>query len=282
MKLLSVSFLLILLSCAFLLNRISESAEKATPIEQPKRAPSPPNQPASAGDIQRESTNEGDTSTKESVLQNKLAAEDAKYKRQSEDRQIEIQQRIADFTGLLVIVGALQFLITGIAIYIAIKSTKAAQQSAIAANRALKITRPYIFVSHAKLTGVDSAVPTDIRVQFRVENLGKGPAIIVEAKGNITHSLPVVDDFSNCTTLNPKVPIVKADTLTKKVIHGERPTPIQIDAIQKEELKIFCYGIISYKDILGNPYKTTFLWEYRFTLQRRYMITGPDEYNRRT
>lgn len=98
MKLLSVSFLLILLSRVFLLSAASESADKPIPEKTPQSVSSPENKKTQASEPTEERQEQERSAPKTQALAPKPSPANDTAQSEYEQRHIDIQEQIADYT----------------------------------------------------------------------------------------------------------------------------------------------------------------------------------------
>jgi hypothetical protein len=130
------------------------------------------------------------------------------------------------------------------------KAAKAAQDSADALS---KIEKAYIFIS-VEFKHFD--------IFIKLTNHGKTPAILTKAHGS----------WVSQKTCPSKIDRrINADIPDGIVISGSKPYSIRIppaiDAMDCRAFKdsgdiLFCYGLVEYKDVLGNSRETGFCWQH--------------------
>jgi hypothetical protein len=184
-----------------------------------------------------------------------LPPKELKYRRDTDQKQIEIQQRIAAFTGHLVIVGFLQVLIAGIGlagILISNKAANAAKVSAEATMDAVKLARDNARIE-LRAWGTVEIAPVRIiadkpsRFTIQVKNHGRTPA---QLKQIIVHE-PVLDDIFPTPDLDAKptgnlptgMTIQNNDNFND--IRNIEPMPEdRIKAVENKDAFLLIYGAI--------------------------------------
>jgi hypothetical protein len=162
------------------------------------------------------------------------------------------------------------------------KIAEAARQSAGASKLALKADRPYLLLESAKLNGVEIGAEETYRslayafgdlrpykdfspeATFTFRNYGKGPALIDKILAEFSPKVepPEHRDFSECRDLPLRVGAVGADKQMKISIQMRRVTEEDYAAVQSETKKMLAYGVVIYRDVLGEGYETGFSWLY--------------------
>lgn len=253
-----------LFTCPFLLGGISESAEQPKVVESLKRTPVTAKNSAKSSNEKAERETQEKPAAEEFAPHKNRDADEAKYRRDSDQKQIEIQERIAGFTGRLVVIGFLQVLVAGIglaAIYVSWIAAKAAKQSAdIARDALIKLERPFVFVTEFPwLWHADTGRPGRYwyTIHPNVKNTGRTPAtqIFIAFEYAVRDSpLPDAFDFplgtKGLTTPIPPGGIIGGPT-------GSITDDILL-AIQMGTKYLYAWGCIEYQDSFeGTPTHTT-------------------------
>jgi hypothetical protein len=152
---------------------------------------------------------------------------------------------LAVFTGVLAVVGVLQFLILR------------------RQNRYfVRIERAYIFVEvDANEDAISHSPPSLIAVTIR--NLGKTPAILIKLQVRIDRKSIVYPTLKNVDALNN---IIAQGTFIQSGQWETRHLQYSLTAeewakIKQGETGLICYGCIEYKDVFHITHKTGFSWE---------------------
>lgn len=200
---------------------------------------------------------------------------------QIQSELITIEGRIANFTLLLVLVGALQF-------FASLFAACAARSSARAASLALKSDRPYLLLDMAQLFGLPPKIPpsvetwdnaiTEAKISFK--NYGRGPALIenIIVKLKVVAELPAPKDFSECTEWKATVDAVPP-AAGLVFTTGSRDAMIsdsEIDSVLKKARTLIVYGRVQYKDVFETQYETGFFW-VAFIFDNLRLIGSPME-----
>jgi hypothetical protein len=211
----------------------------------------------------------------------------AEIKKNRDDQSTQERHSII-FNCLLVAIGALQ---GGALIYTALVTNKAANAAKDAAEALPTVERAYIFIV-AELKYSDpintkderSVCSSRLRVEFRLENHGKTPAVI----NSIDAQLRVWSEEPDNTRHIPSV-ILPNETIIKS---GDSWTPpnsplnfgvdeAMADAIANQTAVIWFYGSILYQDMFGNDRVTRFRWG-RSEIFDIFGPRGAVPYNQRT
>jgi hypothetical protein len=214
---------------------------------------------------------------------------------QLESQLVSTEERLADFTLLLVVVGVLQVL--------------AASVQAYSAKLTLKISRPYLLVERvvfgvlplmldnepppsAELT-VDNFLTVLLGAAVQLRNHGSGPALLTKF---VVRMKPVEDIvipkyFADCRQRDLEQEAVPPDcALWFRTDSGDGASisKAEAKAILSGEKTLLAYGRVSYEDVVRNRYETAFCWvcsqpqraNWGETRGRGYR--GPKAHNRHT
>lgn len=289
MKPLKLSFALILIGSALLLSGASESAEQLAPKQSPQSSRSAESKKTQAGKPASKGNQEEKPSDKELPTPKQPSTGDFDQQRGYEKRQIQIQERIADYTYALVIVGGIlgclqvmvmlfTYFVTNKAANAAENSTKiATQQSEFLRNR----ERPWLLVQaeNWKMPG-----PYDRGfggpVEWTIANVGRSPALITE----LVAEVDVVP-----YPLEDKMPIYSAPAKFARFIigpNGKHTTQAEniVDAAELQsiftgKMCLMFFGYIRYEDMVGTQHRTRFCSTWR--IDGEYWIfqrIGPSSY----
>jgi len=278
MKLLSVSFALILIALVLPLNDASESGEITKPKETERQS--------------NEAKRQQQEANKQTAPPDKPVIEQAPhspYDRSTTKDQTHQQEEqpwkpsdiaIAVFTGCLVLVGIAQVFVylrqakymrrglrlTRQSIDVAKASVAVSERSVTAALLALRSDRPYLCVEDIKLTGISQPSESGLITAFIiVANYGKGPAFIGEAVGTIR----IVDgelpprNYDGCKELGMTTVIRPGMSLPDSLMATIR----QFSDKEREEFLagddrkyLVVYGRIKYRDLTDGEYVEGFYW----------------------
>lgn len=173
----------------------------------------------------------------------------------------------------------------------------AARDNAVAAKKsadvAAKSDRPVLVVEGYVPNNIGGLGQTNERitsVNFRIANCGKGPALDVEASGNIkVANAPIIPPyFGDCKTVPLRQRVVEASkNIPAFVAYMPHKGAVllsneEVADANEGRRRLFVYGQITYRDIHRNQYRTLFGVEYlppRFSGPERF-FPSPDEYNR--
>jgi hypothetical protein len=173
------------------------------------------------------------------------------------------------------------------------ETAKAAEAAKRSADVAAKSDRPVLvvenFVPH-NVGGFGQTYDKFTSIDFRIANCGKGPALEVEASGNIkvARALSMPPDFGDCRTVPMRHRVVEASkNIAAFVAYMPNKAAVllsnqEVTDANEGRTKLFVYGQITYCDIHRNRYRTLFSTEYlpaRFAGPERF-FPSPDEYNR--
>jgi hypothetical protein len=268
---------LVLVLLVVFFSATASATRGATPSNTPRQRPSGTNSSQiQSHDDQTEREHGGSTYPIASVGQ----LEPAPSQTKAPDRNEQIQGETAEFTALLVFVGLLQVGAALLQWCTSRSASRAARDSAEAARLALKANRPFLWVR--KVEG-ENDIPTtapDLGAEFAdpnivtltncsVQNLGKGPAFIIEVKARLKFTpnpLPLPPTFDDCLVVEVLQPVVTESEPTIFPIRGggvdTQDALKMVDTNAAE--KFACYGKIRYRDVFGNTYRATFGFSRQF------------------
>jgi hypothetical protein len=297
------SFLLILIASALFLSA-------GSPSPQPRPTPSPrPTESASPQIEQQNKPSENNHSIPAAAPTDLNQIHSIPSKTPTPDSNEEIQRelitlegKIAAFTLLLVLVGALQFAAAPAQTCAAKKAGGAAVSSARAAELALRATRPFVlldklkmcnFEPRSRLTSSSILTVADITAT----NAGNGTAIITKiiARMKLTErpfpSRSNPPDFTDCQEMwawwiKPNVIATKGNTNFKVRFEGNNLPDESYNKLKAHDnIALALYGMITYEDVFEGIYETTFgylySWGYSDTGEGSwgFQVVAP-EYNR--
>jgi hypothetical protein len=224
----------------------------------------------------------------------------------SDNTSDHIQSEIAQFTFLLVIIGGLQAIAGFFQWYASHQSARAASTSAKAAELALNANRPYIWVK--KIEGQKGPPNPDLPPEVTdiiasancfIQNLGKGPAFIIEVRGTLKFTyppLPMPASFSDCGRVHILQPVVTEAEPTNFFVPSRGGSLFVMSPCGSVDTshvndpnnrgRFVCYGVIRYRDVYGNRYESTFGYHRQWLTFgdpdkfQWLFVRGPDEYNR--
>lgn len=188
---------------------------------------------------------------------------------------------LAVFTGLLVsVTGDLH------------KATEAATKVAMATDR------PYLFsfsgwVKQEPIVSESPGFQGGIgSISCEIQNFGKGPAVISEIRARLKFAQPVLPSparFDDCFKIAVGQKVIPPGERTNFFVRLlDSISSNDVDNMYDENVlaQLYCYGVICYCDIHGNPGWTTF--GFHRTRGKRpdenmpgwLWVMGPEEYNR--
>lgn len=193
--------------------------------------------------------------------------------RKNQQENTSINNRIANLTMWLVIVGILQFA-TFIAQSIILgKSLASTKRAANAAKQSVEIIpnieRAYVFVQvHFHQEFMPSNGYTEYLAKIGIVNKGKTPAILSDWSC-VAWVLGMDGELPSLAETDFDKPWIPAGTVVIGA-DGERVenVNIQTNAVEMKLLeqhlkRLVCYGVVSYEDVFGNSHQTGFHWEYQ-------------------
>jgi len=190
---------------------------------------------------------------------------------------VAIEGKIANFTLLLVLVGALQVVAAVFQVRASGKAAASATSSAEAARAALLANRPYLLPNKATLSM--NGILTDQRIVWATNvwlegvgvefvNSGNGPAIVDRVVGQMrlqefADDYPPSQDFTRCKELRHSNDVVVSDG--KVTFHSNEGDDGMGFAVRRQQFERFYtgkdvlfYGCVYYSDALRNEYRTEF------------------------
>ncbi len=231
-------------------------------MEAPKGSPVTPNQSTNSSDPGDERQQKENAAKDKTSPEKQQAANELEYRRKYDQKQVEIQERIADLTGSLVIIGAFQ---VGVAV-IGLGAIIVAYMSVQSADRGLRaVERPWLSITvEPKYT--PKAGPHD--VVYVITNGGKTPAILKQL-----HFFLSVSDHHLHFPGGPapeQIPEGKLPTVANifpAASHAQvmktHPVPIdQINAVNEETMFLIIHGVAFYDDVFGERHLSRFYQVY--------------------
>ena len=206
--------------------------------------------------------------------------EELERERKNQQENTPINNRIANFTKLLVIVGVLQFatfiaqaIILSISLIATKKAADAAKQSAEVAAKNSEviptIERAYVFV---EVDFSQEFIPdrgiTEFIAKIGIANRGKTPAMLLDCSYiakvvGLNEELPEISKMEIPSPWKPAgTVVIGADD--KRIV----PATIQTNAVEMKSVEAYtdrlvCYGVIRYEDVFRKSHETGFCWEYQ-------------------
>ena len=125
-----------------------------------------------------------------------------------------------------------------------------------------------------------------------VQNFGKGPAIITEIRASLKYDqrvLPSPAQFDDCLNIGVGQKVIPPGERTNFIVRlAQVITPNDVANMYDFDwpARLYCYGIIYYRDIYGNPSWTTFGFHRTRgkgadeNMPGWLWVMGPEEYNR--
>lgn len=231
----------------------------ATPKEQPKTTgQSQPAQPAINVTVQSPEPN----------------PEVSKAEREDRQRNLDIQDRIATYTGLLLLSAIVQAVVGLGAFFVGIRAANAAKQSAKVATDALHLTeRAYV-----DLDGWSPDMPNGgpATLKFTISNSGRSPASMVVVKSGFRRGgpfpkMPEIDyqSLPDSTALGFDVPGGKSERVE---------VPLNLTADDWTDFKVRrsgglqVFGYVLYRDVFGHAFRRKFAVHID---DRATVATGP-------
>ena len=268
MKLLSVPFLLILLTCAYLLVVVNVCVvTNESDLNQAEQKDNPDNDKTKT-EIRRPPTSQIETST--DTAQGKQSA--------SNPLNFFCGNQIPNWLSILgwiIAAGVACWSLAAIyrqadiadrGVKVAHAAAIAAKESAELANKALHTDRPYLLIEDIKLTGIN--MPSELGIVaawIAVTNYGRGPAFIDEAIGAIrivNGELPA-RDYSGCIELGVQSVIRPGESLPDSLMATLKvfsDTDREQFLAGNERKNLVVYGKIAYRDLMDGKYIEGFYW----------------------
>jgi len=206
--------------------------------------------------------------------------EELERERKNQQENTPINNRIANFTKLLVIVGVLQFatfiaqaIILSISLIATKKAADAAKQSAEVAAKNSEviptIERAYVFV---EVDFSQEFIPdrgiTEFIAKIGIANRGKTPALLLDCS-YIAKVVGLNEELPEISKMEIPSPWIPAGTVVigaddKRIV----PATIQTNAVEMKSVEAYtdrlvCYGVIRYEDVFRKSHETGFCWEYQ-------------------
>jgi hypothetical protein len=193
-------------------------------------------------------------------------SESEKSERQRE-QEVQIEERVATFTGLLAVVSVIQALLLGFSLWISKSAVQIAESS-------LHTDRPFLFVEkpdfHPAERGKMSAV-------FILRNRGKGPAIIHELRAGLkftnsrqarSRGFPQRADYRQTAIIEVTDNVLGAGDQSSRYEAWLENENLSLDEIHKEivsgEKELVLCGVVSFSDSFGDwKYEAGFCWSER-------------------
>jgi len=209
---------------------------------------------------------DNEVTPKHSTVANQISPKQTEAERGQFDQQVQVQRRVAYFTGALVLVGFLQFLAAIIyasvaycqlqtikrqarigvgALIIARRSANAAKQSADTSQQQMNLgLRSYIYISKAELVWLHHEKP---KIVYTIRNGGKIPATIIGMYEDfrIIKQMPEKAEFG--AAVKKSIPVAPGSDQTGNTSH----TRISLSAEEIEQINsgdaylYFCGRILS-------------------------------------
>jgi hypothetical protein len=182
----------------------------------------------------------------------------------------------ANYTLLLVIVGALAVFVAVLGYCATKNAADAARESARAAKLALKANRPYLLIGKIECTVFAARGGDLVSATIHFRNYGKGPALVDTLLLAMDGKIPTGRDYSNCISF----------TLTSRAIAASGTSKCKIEHLLEHgsTSPLILYGHLTYRDVFRepDPYQTGLLWRYipfsRLSGDAHFRYGG-DEYN---
>ena len=289
MKLLRVSFQLILIVWALQVNAAEQGSQsqQQSPNQSAKSKTEQTNRNNQAAEKIEPDPRQTLTPTTTPQISKPIPSKDGKNGKneKTQDGWVEttwtwmLSNADTIFNGLLVLFSGLLWWVTRRQVALTEQAEETSHKSLEIAELALKSDRPYLLIEKARMFGIqghdsygglsstiaeyDHFVPNAV---FSFRNFGNGPAFIDEA---IIHMFPLIDfpkvnDFTGCKL---------ADIGGVEAVGAGEPWKVGIgwvedrliskpdyEEIVKGNKRIFVWGRIRYKDVLGGSYETVFCW----------------------